>query len=558
MRNRSLGIYDWEDEILDASDRYDEDPLAMLNLGQTESAGNPFAQSPVGAQGLYQHMPGTAREMGINPFEPEESIDGGVGYFSKMRKNFDDDPFLATAAYNWGPRNLQDLIDREGTDDISELYDDLPKETQDHFYKVWHPSSDPENDAWLKGPLPKAPSFESPSKYADVEIEAAKMPVSRPGASSRRSEDLSRVTQEITALEDQKRTALESMSSQGRLDSDEAIAMALTAIIPALLGAGFGGLQGASMGAQAGAAGASVGLQGLTAEMNRRDNTNKLLYEDARQRLTTKEAEAKGIRDSIADEDFITRRDRSLYGSDGLRRGTTEFSDPLISEGLAAKARGEDATPEQMAAISRNKAALEMYDRLTRGNTYESQQEFQRQKRAEDISSRRSSRAVPKPGQTPSDKDAEEVKSANITTDNFNRELDNLEQSLIEKGDALTGKESQKQISAIYSLLLYQKQRFGGGAAYTELEAKLANEVLPKLSTTNLSDALLSAGLGRDPLEAIRNMRRIINDEFANIADNRGFTVTPYGGGSGSSGAQTKTVNGVKYEKTAGGWRKIQ
>lgn len=360
-----LGIYDYEDEIREAANRYGIDPTAMLNLGQAESAGNPYAVSPAGAGGLFQHMPGTAAEMGIDRFNPGQSIDGGVGYFDKMTDKYES-PLLADVAYNWGPGNLDKLMEREGTRDLGELYDDLPKETQDHLYKVWHPSSDPENDAWLKGSIPDAPDF-SPSKYADVELRSARMPYS-----SRRSADLTRVTGEISGLEDQKREALQAMTQQGELDPDQAIAMALTAIVPALLGFGFGGgLQGAAMGAQAGAQGTAVGLQGLTSEMNRRDNSNKLLYEDAKSRLTNKEAEAKGIRDSIydreernleLDDNRKARREELeyLYGKDGIRKPvSTQGYSPEVTQALADAAAGKALTDAQRTAVYANPRAVD-------------------------------------------------------------------------------------------------------------------------------------------------------------------------------------------------------
>jgi membrane-bound lytic murein transglycosylase MltF len=69
---------------------------------QVESAFNPRARSHVGAIGLMQLMPGTARELGVDPFVPEQNIEGGVRYFSQQLKTFGAVD-LALVAYNAGP-----------------------------------------------------------------------------------------------------------------------------------------------------------------------------------------------------------------------------------------------------------------------------------------------------------------------------------------------------------------------------------------------------------------------------------------------------------------------
>lgn len=71
-----------------------------------ESQFNPRAVSKAGAMGIFQHMPGTAKDLGINPYDVNQSIEGGVRYMGQQLKQFKD-PALALAAYNWGPGNVQ-------------------------------------------------------------------------------------------------------------------------------------------------------------------------------------------------------------------------------------------------------------------------------------------------------------------------------------------------------------------------------------------------------------------------------------------------------------------
>jgi soluble lytic murein transglycosylase-like protein len=68
----------------------------------TESAFDPRARSRAGAIGLMQLMPATARELGVDPFEPAQNIEGGVRYFSELLKMFGGVE-LALVAYNGGP-----------------------------------------------------------------------------------------------------------------------------------------------------------------------------------------------------------------------------------------------------------------------------------------------------------------------------------------------------------------------------------------------------------------------------------------------------------------------
>ncbi len=78
----------------------------VVELIRAESAFNPRALSPKGAQGLGQLMPATARMLGVrDPWKPEQNLDGAVRYFSAQLARFGSVP-LALAAYNAGPHRV--------------------------------------------------------------------------------------------------------------------------------------------------------------------------------------------------------------------------------------------------------------------------------------------------------------------------------------------------------------------------------------------------------------------------------------------------------------------
>ena len=82
-------------------------PALLSALVWKESRWNPGAVSPKGATGLTQLMPGTARELGVNPNDPFQNLVGGARYFRQVLETFDYDVEKALAAYNAGPDRVR-------------------------------------------------------------------------------------------------------------------------------------------------------------------------------------------------------------------------------------------------------------------------------------------------------------------------------------------------------------------------------------------------------------------------------------------------------------------
>ncbi|EGH6632780.1 lytic transglycosylase domain-containing protein [Escherichia coli] len=86
-------------------------PSGLLrSVAITESGGNQFAVSGAGAQGMFQFMPGTARDMGLrgnDVFDPIKSAEAAARYLSMLLQKNGGDLGKALASYNWGIGNVQ-------------------------------------------------------------------------------------------------------------------------------------------------------------------------------------------------------------------------------------------------------------------------------------------------------------------------------------------------------------------------------------------------------------------------------------------------------------------
>ena len=94
----------FNEEIEAAAEVFAVDDALIRAIIHAESAYQPEALSPRGAQGLMQLMPATQQELHIvNVFDPVSNIEGGTRYLSSLLQQFDQNVELAAAAYNAGP-----------------------------------------------------------------------------------------------------------------------------------------------------------------------------------------------------------------------------------------------------------------------------------------------------------------------------------------------------------------------------------------------------------------------------------------------------------------------
>jgi membrane-bound lytic murein transglycosylase D len=115
-------------------------PLDLMFLAQAESGFQPLALNPSGARGMWQFMSSRAAGYGLRRSwwiderqDPVKSTRAAARHLKDLYKQFGD-WYLAMAAYDSGPGNVQQAVRRTGYADFWELYkrNVLPKETKNY------------------------------------------------------------------------------------------------------------------------------------------------------------------------------------------------------------------------------------------------------------------------------------------------------------------------------------------------------------------------------------------------------------------------------------------
>lgn len=99
-------------DLTKAMSKHDFDPIVVLSLIRQESVFNPLARSPVGARGLMQLMPKTAKRMKRSVGEkqlsnPQINLELGTKYFNNLYKRYDGNLVYVLAAYNAGEARVE-------------------------------------------------------------------------------------------------------------------------------------------------------------------------------------------------------------------------------------------------------------------------------------------------------------------------------------------------------------------------------------------------------------------------------------------------------------------
>ncbi|MGZ9898020.1 transglycosylase SLT domain-containing protein [Shewanella gaetbuli] len=149
------------EQFVKASKKYQVNINEIRSIARRESAFNYYATSGVGARGLMQLMPATAKQTARKNnisysnvkdlYKPSTNVMLGSAYYAELLRQFDNNRVLATAAYNAGPSNVKRWLKvSDGKLDVMSFIESIPfTETREYVQAVFsyrmifeHPKKD--------------------------------------------------------------------------------------------------------------------------------------------------------------------------------------------------------------------------------------------------------------------------------------------------------------------------------------------------------------------------------------------------------------------------------
>ena len=160
-------------------------PIEFTLLPIVESAFQPFAYSPAGAAGLWQFIPETGRRYGLKQNwwydgrrDVVESTRAALDYLTKLLEDFDGDPLLAVAGYNWGEGHVIRAMARNRArgkpTDVWSLR--LPRETRSHVSRLLAIAAvvkEPERFGVSLDPIPDRVHFREVALDSQIDLAVA-------------------------------------------------------------------------------------------------------------------------------------------------------------------------------------------------------------------------------------------------------------------------------------------------------------------------------------------------------------------------------------------------
>jgi soluble lytic murein transglycosylase len=137
----------YQEQVMSNIAKHDLDPSVIYGVMRRESLFDPLARSKVGALGLMQLMPSTARNvarsLGLKKPQQADILDVsnnirlGTQYFKSVLQQFDNNVPLAAAAYNAGPRNVRRWLPKKESMEADLWIETVPfKETRNYVQAV--------------------------------------------------------------------------------------------------------------------------------------------------------------------------------------------------------------------------------------------------------------------------------------------------------------------------------------------------------------------------------------------------------------------------------------